>query len=184
MSLRLRLSAVRRLACAAALLAGCPGGDDDGGTAGDGDAALPGAAGAQRLDVCDAHLSWVERCQGEPDFSYDTEWGLTGCPMLPWRYIEAAYIDSTAECFETLRCTETDDTCTEVGFRALDFEDETDVADDALLQRCLDLRDSCDELNGDACTTLIAFTDAGRNAAVHCLDLACDRIEACLHDPD
>jgi hypothetical protein len=183
MSKRLRLAAVRVLVSATALLAGCPGDDDEDGAANARDAALPDASGKQ-LDVCDAHLSWVERCQGEPDFRYDADWGEAECPMLPWRHIQSAYIDRAAECFETLACTESDDVCTEVGFMALGFDDESDVADDALLQRCLELSDSCDELNGDACTTLIAFTSAGRNAVAHCLDLACDSIEACLHDPD
>ena len=42
----------------------------------------------------------------------------------------------------------------------------------------------CEAVSGDACTIFLALTDAGRDAADHCLNLGCAEFEPCLHDPD
>jgi hypothetical protein len=160
------------------LLGGCSEDGDDGAAAGDG-----GAGGGQQLTPCAAHVAWVERCQGEADFSYTTEWGENECPLLPWRHFEPAFIEADVACLETLACSELDDACTEAGFEALGFQDETDIPDDPIYQICYERADACPELIEDACGSLIAFTAEGRDAVRDCFGLACEEIRDCMRNP-
>jgi hypothetical protein len=163
------------------LLSGCPedGGESGGsGTEGQSDRARDSEPG-----ICAAHIAWVQRCEDEPDFSYTTEWGEVECPMVAWHYAERAYVDAVVECFETLPCASSDDRCVEQGLRALGIESASDLADDAQLQRCLDVADACVEVIDDVCLAFVVFTPAGRSAASKCLDLPCADVEACIQDP-
>jgi hypothetical protein len=42
----------------------------------------------------------------------------------------------------------------------------------------------CQDLSEDACLSIAIFTPSSRSAAVRCLDMACDAIEAYLADPN
>lgn len=180
----MRASLALLILCAALL--GCPaesGGDPGSGQ--DGGMQLGAASGAQpSTRLCDAHLTWDMACAKlEPEPRQDPYWGETECLMGPWRQVQAAYLDAAVECFASLSCEQSDDTCTAAGLAALGIEDETDLAGDALVQRCLELAASCQALLDDNCLFLAVFTPSGRGAAEACLDLPCDAIEGCLLDP-
>lgn len=169
------------VALIAGLSSACPA--DDGGTAG---GASDGGVqrGGSSPDLCAAHLAWDMGCaELEPEPREDAFWGETECPMGPWDHARRAYLEAAAECFETLPCEGSDDVCVGAGLAALGIEDEADVADDALYQRCVELAHGCDGFISDACLGLVIFTDAGRALAADCLELECSAIQECLRSP-
>jgi hypothetical protein len=83
----------------------------------------------------------------------------------------------------TLPCDSSDDVCTNAGLAAIGIHDPSDVADNARYQTCMTRTHECKVLD-DTCLAFVLFTEQGRTRAAGCLDLACDRLGACLMDPD
>ena len=166
-----------------AMLAGCPGDDD--GSADDRDG---GSRGRADMRVCDAHSAWEARCPDEDDDPAEPLWGDAVCPTeFDWSYVEPALIEAQAECLADLPCTSSDDACAEPALQAVGIDDPSDVENDPLFQACLDRHDACpaaDDFIDDTCTVVLAYTDAGRRAAEHCLELECDHVGPCLRAPD
>lgn len=161
-----------------------------------GDAA-PAAAGgssggasnrADALAVCEAHVGFVERCESDPDFGYDREWGENECPLDPWRYVEPVFIKAYAACLKTLACSEYDDQCAAEGAEALGV-DAVQLVRDPLFQQCQGVAARCDQdpdaerQVGDLCERVTLFTRAGRSWLEDCLEKPCDGIFACTDAP-
>ena len=169
------------IAIVSATLLGCPGEGDEP-SASEGGGNQPGSTSSTRL--CDAHLAWDQACAAlEPEPREEPYWGETECLMGPWQHVEGDYLDAAATCFDTLSCDSSDDACTAAGLAALGIDGPEDLDGDALLQQCMELAASCEELIDDACLSFAVYTEQGRNAAEACLELSCDAIEACLLDP-
>jgi hypothetical protein len=167
------------IACVA--LFGCPGDDAGAGTAGASpEAADPHAA----MRLCDAHLAWDMGCAAmEPAPRTEPFWGETECLDGPWHYVPARYIDAVVDCFASLGCDSFDDECISAGFAALGIDDEADLADNVLYQRCLELAGGCDALNDDVCLNFAVFVEEGQKKIAPCLDLECGGIQDCLLHP-
>jgi hypothetical protein len=174
------------LVIACGVLIGCPGdsGDGSSSTQGGGMQSGAGANSQESTRLCDAHLAWDMGCAAlEPEPREEPYWGATTCLMGPWHHVQSAYLEAAVDCFESLPCEESDDSCTGAGLAALGIEDEEDLADDARYQQCVALAADCQDLSEDACLSFAIYTPSSRSAAQACLDLACDAVEACLQEP-
>jgi hypothetical protein len=130
---------------------------------------------------CPAYLAWEKKCAA--DAEQGPFWGETECPKPLWSYVQSAVLKAMVGCLEALPCDSSDDTCTNAGLAAIGIHDPSDVADNALYQTCMARTHEC-KANDDACMAFLLFTEAGRTKAAKCLDVACDRLDACLNDPD
>jgi hypothetical protein len=167
--------------------AGCDGGGDGEGR--DGGPLFGGRTTGRPGElppVCAAWVEWRDRCPAESSGASDEPaWGESECPTeIDWSYVQQAWVNATASCFETLACDASDDRCTEAGLRALGVDDfEQDVASNPGYQACAQRADGCPELSEDACTSFFVFNAEGRRLAEACLDRECDQIGGCLYHP-
>lgn len=182
--------AVPRVACLVvfgALFLGCPSGAGNSGSGGAGSTGVDGAnsvSGKQDFRICDAHLAWDKRCAAEDPASHgEPFWGETECRTSPWRYLLPDYVEATVDCFGSLPCKSSDDTCTSAGLMAIGLDPSGDPPADPLYERCVGTP-PCEGFIDDVCLAFLVRTDAGRRVTEPCLDLACSSIASCVSDPD
>jgi len=183
---------LRGLSLGASLLLALAGCDEDAAPTKADDEMRPAsrkdAGVTEPLAVCDAHLAWVERCQGNPDFGYTKEWAELECPTFPWQHVELSFIKANAACLAKLPCSDYDDVCTGAGYATLEIE-RFELATDPLFKRCSDVAAVCDEDDGDEheiqdlCDVLPILTFFGRKAFEDCFNEACARIGECTRTP-
>jgi len=116
----------------------------------------------------------------DPQPRGDPYWGESECLQGPWEKVKPEYLRAAVACFETLPCERSDDACTAAGLAALGVEDESDLAGDALYQRCVEFALGCDGVVDDVCLFFPVFTDEAVAEAARCLDGACEGAPECL----
>ncbi len=128
----------------------------------------------QIRNMCDEWAQWQQGCGRDPgDFAEQ-------CAADPrWAYMWDDAVQTLEECFLTLDCAESDDTCVERLVEDLDV----DPSDDALFTDCVERAAMCPEVLDDDCTPVLWYHDGSRDRVRDCLALSCAELDACLQDP-
>jgi hypothetical protein len=156
--------------------------DGDGGNGGGGPAEEPSSA-EQIQSLCTSQCAHVARCSASDggvgtdappcDSECNAELGT-----LAGR-VRADAIAIITECFDSLSCDVSDDTCLGQALEAVGADINTPI-----VMQCLTKEDECQGTPGDyrddICATMALLTDSEKAAASRCLERACSEILSCL----
>lgn len=137
-----------------------------------------GTGGGSLARLCQSVCGWYARC-GRAESGCSAE-----CSADTARYEgkwSATFVNHVSTCFETLACTQNDDSCV-ANFAAVDpaYPNIPEV------QACLTKRTDCSSgtsmtsWSDDYCLSIAALTASARAEANACLSKACTEVSTCL----